>query len=320
MFLLNEETIKSLNIGLNETDDEILKKVYQSDVKIIAKRDAEIKRQIEQLEKLNTKSPKYKEELEEKINDLVKTIPLQNRTALTHYVARRKLVLELFDKILKKQTEVIKNGGRIDEDIMHNLIFQQSSDNPNHSDLWIINEEFIYFTGFSEHRLSKIKINGKKLFKEEFEQEEERYLNSLGEKRLNKRPDVLLFPEEGKCIIIEFKAPDVNASNHLTQIDKYANFIRNYTNDEFQILKFYGYLIGENIETRDVLGAVSSYIEASNFNYLFRPAGIVHGFDDRKNGTIYSEVIKFSTLLERARLRNKVFIEKLTEKVNEKKK
>ena len=313
MFLLNNETIESLNIGINDSDTEILKKVYQSDAKIIAKRDAEIKHQLESLEKLKPETSEYANELEDKINDLVKTIPLQNRTALTHYVARRKLVLELFDKIMAKQKQNLATKGRIDEDIMHNLLFQQSSDDPSSSDLWIFNEEFIYFKGVSEKRLSQTKLNGKLIFKQKFAEEEERYLNSIGEKRMDKRPDILLFPDEGKCIIIEFKSPDVNASEHLTQIDFYANLIRNYTIDTLQITSFYGYLIGENIEPRDVLGRVSRYEESYHFDYLYRPSETVIGFDERKNGSIYSEVIKFSTLLERAKLRNKVFIDKLTE-------
>ena len=313
MFLLNDETIESLNIGINDSDTEILKKVYQSDAKIIAKRDAEIKHQIESLEKLKPETAEYENELESKINELVKSIPLQNRTALTHYVARRKLVLELFDKIMTKQKQNIATKGRIDEDIMHNLLFQQSSDDPRSSDLWIFNEEFIYFKGVSEKRLSLTKLNGKLIFKQKFAEEEKRYLNSLGEKRTDKRPDILLFPDEGKCIIIEFKSPDINASEHLTQIDFYANLIRNYTIDELQITSFYGYLIGENIEPRDVLGRVSRYEESYHFDYLFRPSETVIGFDERTNGSIYSEVIKFSTLLERAKLRNKVFIDKLTE-------
>ena len=312
MFLLNDETVNSLKIGLNDSDKEILKKVYQADVKIIAQRDAEIKRQIEQIEKLKPTSKDYSKQLELKVNELVKTIPLQNRTALTHYVARRKLVLELFDKILKKQLEILEETGRIDETILHNLIFQQHSDNPSESDLWILNEEFIYFSGVSEKELRLVEIDGNKLFKEEFAEEEDKYLNSFGEKRLSKRPDILLFPDEGKCIIIEFKSPDVNASLHLSQIDFYANLIRNYTFEKFQITAFYGYLIGENIEPRDVLGRVSRYEHSYHFDYLYRPSENVIGFDGRQNGSIYSEVIKFSTLLKRAQLRNKVFIDKLT--------
>lgn len=284
MFLLDEQALKTLNIGLNDSDDQILKKVYESEIKQIAKRDAEIKYQIEHIENLNTNSDSYQKDLRETIDELVKTIPLQNKNALTHYVARRKLVLDLFGKILNKETEKLKKGGKIDESIMHNLIFQQSSKKPNESDLWIVNEEFIYFRGYSEFLLKSIEIKGKKLFKKKFEEEEERYLNSSGKKRLDKRPDILLFPEDGKCIIIELKAPHVDVSDHLNQINKYASLIRNYTNDEFEITRFYGYLIGENIEPNDVLGAVSTFEESPNFKYLYQPAQKVIDFKKVLNG------------------------------------
>lgn len=314
MFLLNHKTINSLRnkISINDSDDEILKKVYKADVEILAERDAKIRQQLKELEKLDTNSQDYEDKLKSQVNEFVKAIPLQNKVALTQYVARRKLVLDLFDKILSKQLESLKNGGRIDEDVMHNLIFQQSSDDPESSDLWLIEEDFIYFQGFSNKALSQIQINSKKIFKDSFSTEEERYLNSLGEKRLDRKPDILLFPDEGKCIIVEFKAPDVNASKHLTQIDAYASLIRNHTIDEFEINTFYGYLIGENIEDRDVRGAVSSFEHSYHLDYWFKPSTKVTGFDNRKDGSIYTEVIKYSTLLQRAKKRNRIFIDKIT--------
>lgn len=121
----------------------------------------------------------------------------------------------------------------------------------------------------------------------------------------------MLFPEEGKCIIIEFKAPLVNASDHLTQINKYASLIRNYTNDEFEIKTFYGYLIGEGIEAKDVQGSVSTFEHSYHLDYLFSPSQRVIGFDGKENGAIYTEVLKYSSILKRAELRNKIFIEKL---------
>ena len=162
-------------------------------------------------------------------------------------------ILDLFEKILDRKLKTqIDNTNNYDEALIHNLLFQQQSQDSENSDLWIINEDFIYFKGSSEKQLSKLEIKGKKVFKTKFTDEETRYLSSLGENRKIKRPDVLLFPEEGKCIIIEFKTPDANVSEHLTQIDFYANLIRNYTEDKFQFTTFYGYLIGENIENKDV--------------------------------------------------------------------
>lgn len=312
MFLLDEETAKNIIISINDTESKILEKFYEAEAKKSATLDASIKEKIDNLNSLNTNSPDYSEKLNNQVKELIKKIPLQNKNSLSHYVARRKLVLELFQKILDKEIEKLNNGGRIDEDIMHNLIFQQSSTDSENSDLWLIAEESIYFKGISESKLKNIELNGKKIFKDKFTEEEERYLKSLGEDRLTKRPDILLFPEEGKCIIIEFKAPDVNVSEHLTQIDFYANLIRNYTIDELQITTFYGYLIGESIEDRDVRGRVTRFEHSYHFGYWFRPSEIVVAYDDnRKDGNIYTEVIKFTTLLQRAKLRNKIFIDKL---------
>ncbi|OQX98564.1 MAG: hypothetical protein B6I24_05095 [Bacteroidetes bacterium 4572_128] len=205
----------------------------------------------------------------------------------------------------------MENKRNIDENLLHNLIFQQSSNDPEKSDLWLINEDFIYFKGISEARLCDVKINGQKIFRKEFSEEEERILLSLGENRKIKRPDILLFPEEGKCIIIEFKAPHVNVSNFLNQINDYASLILNYSQDKFQINTFYGYLIGESIDARDVRRHDGEFKIPYKFDYLFRPSKIIVGEDGNDDGSLYTEVIKYSTLLERAKNRNKIFMKKL---------
>lgn len=310
MFLIGDDV--DVDISLNDTDKKILEKFYESQAKKEANFDATLKQSIDRLESLDTTSKNYEEELEKEINNIVRILPEQNKRTLSHYVARRKLVLELFEKIRNKKLKVQNEATRDkDEALIHNLLFHQKSTNTYGSDLWILNEEFIYFKGHSEFLLKDLEIDGKRVFKDKFNLEEERYLNSLGENRIEKRPDVLLFPEEGKCIIIEFKAPKVNASEHLNQINKYASFIRNYTTDDFKIKTFYGYLIGEGIEPRDILGSVSTFEYSYHFDYLFSPAQKVIGFDENENGSIYTEVLKYSSLLKRAELRNRIFIEKL---------
>ena len=316
MFLLNPITVNKVRSKIKNTDSEetILKTIYQADSEIEAKKDDAIRQQMEELKSLTPdKTENYQTKLKEKVDELITSIPMQNRTVLSKYVARRKLLLDLFDEILRKELDSLKEGKRIDEKLLHNLLFQQSSTSemPEDSDLWIINEEFIYFKGVSEVKFEDIEYNGKKIFDKDFSEEDKRYLNSLGEKRLAKRPDVLLFPEENKAIIIEFKAPDVNVSEHLTQIDFYASILLNYTIDELQLTTFYGYLIGEDIEDRDVRGRVSRYEYSPKFNYWFRPSEKVINFNDGPEGSIYSEVIKYSTLLERAKFRNQIFIDKL---------
>lgn len=313
MFLLNAETVNVIRskIRNTDTDESILRKIYEADSEIKARQDAELKRQFDEINTLLPTDVNYQEELSRRAKALVWNVPLQNRTALSQYIARRRIVLSLFQKILDRSLKGLKDGDRIDEKLLHNLIFQQSSDKPEESDLWLIDEDFIYFRGVSEKELKDIEYEGQRIFDKEFSDEDERYLNSLKERRLDKRPDILLFPEEGKCIIIEFKAPDVNVSEHLTQIDFYANLLLNYTVEKLQITRFYGYLIGENIEDRDVRGRASHFQVSHSFGFWFCPSKDVIRFRDDYRANIYSEIIKYSSLLKRAMQRNKVFIEKL---------
>jgi hypothetical protein len=314
MFLLNDETVQSLKFSINDTEEKILEKVYQADAKLVADRDANLKQQIEKIDELDPRDADYQERLNEQVSEFVKTIPLQNRTALTQYVARRELVLRLFERIL---LQIRQGESGIDESVFHNLIFQQHSRDSYNSDLWLLNEEFIYFKGSSEEMLANVQIDGVKVFRDEFNDAEQEYIRSLGENRLWKRPDVLLFPEEGKCIIIEFKSHDVNLADNLAQINKYAGLIHNFCTDEIQINTFYGYLVGEAINPTEVRQIDPNYVRNYKFNFLFRPNFPVLGeLSSRPDGSLYTEVIQYSVLLERAIMRNKVFIEKLKQKID----
>ena len=247
----------------------------------------------------------------------MKLVPLQNRTNVTKHIARRRLVLEIFDMIMNKELEKLEQGGRVDEDLLHNLIFQQHSTNTKDSDLWLLDDQYLYFDGCSEKLLDKIEINGIKLIKEELTDEEKSYkVRQLGDKIINvghRRPDILLYPSEGKCIIIEFKAPDVDVSAHLDQINKYAMVINNLSNENFKIHSFYGYIIGENIEYDFIEESNSSFKQSPNLKFIFRPSYDIPGKFGREKGDLYTEIIKYSDILKRAQLRNRILLEKLEE-------
>lgn len=321
MFLLNNKTVESIRKKIKNTDsdEKILKTIYEADSEMEAEKDNQIKEKLESLRTLTPdKTENYQEELQKMVDEFVKLIPLQNRTALSKYVARRKLVLELFRQILNKELDAVRNKKkeRIDEKLLHNLIFQQSSesDSPEDSDLWLINEEYIYFKGFSESKLDDVKIGDDYFFKRETDMndEEKEYKHKNNKDAGDRRPDVLLFPKEGKCIIIEFKAPDVDVSNHLNQINRYARLINNLSTNKIIINTYYGYLIGESIDIDEVQDADSDFISSANLNYIYRPYKKITGKFGRENGALYTEIIKYSTLLERAQLRNQIFIDKLT--------
>lgn len=313
MFLLDDETSKNISISINDSESKILEKFYEAEAKKSACIDANIKNSIDSLQKLDTTSVTYQAELEKEVERLVKFIPLQNKTNLTHYVARRKLVLELFNMIIDKnlliQNELNRN---IDEKLLHNLIFQQTSSSPEESDLWLVNEDFIYFKGTSEDKLKDIQVNGENLLRDDLTKEEEEFRVTLNENRYDKRPDVLLFPDEGKCIIIEFKNPKVNVADHLMQINNYASLIWNFAKPEFRFHTFYGYLIGEKMSAMDVRAHDGDFKEAYHFDYLFRPHKVISGLFTTGDASLYTEVIKYSTLLQRAQRRNEIFIKKLT--------
>ena len=313
MFLLPEDA--EIEISINDSDKKILEKFYTAEAKKKAELDSNLKKCIESLNHLDTTSDDYSTNLEEEIEKIVKVIPHQNKVELTHYVARRKLVLDLFSLILNKKLSVQNDGSRNnDEALLHNLIFQQNTKSSEQSDLWIINEDFIYFQGISESKLADIKYKGESIIRQDLSETENQFITSIGENRLAKRPDILLFPQEEKCIIIEFKNPEVSVSDHLNQINNYATLLRNFSIPEMKLTTFYGYLIGEKIEPNDVRAYDADFKNAYNFDYLFRPTKTIAGMfsNEGKDGSLYTEVVKYSTLLDRAKNRNSIFIKKLT--------
>lgn len=103
-------------------------------------------------------------------------------------------------------------------------------------------------------------------------------------------------------------------SHHLQQISRYAAIINNLSKDEFKIHSFYGYLIGEKINDDDVLEHDARYKKSEFYDYLYQLDIPVLGKFGRAPGTLNMEIIKYSTILERAKNRNQIFINKLTEK------
>ena len=312
-YMLSEEAL--VDADINDSVEDILSKAYVYDAKLIAKQDAEYQEKKTQIEQLDTTSETYKDDLEKMVTELTKTIPLQCKESLSRYVTHRSLVLELFDKLIKRETLIQNVSDRkIDEKLIHNLLFMQHSKNAAMSDIWMLNEDYLYYRGYSEHKLSEIKIDEKPLFKTEIDEEEKRYLNYLGEHRQSKRPDILLFPSEHKCVIIELKSLDANLSDYLTQINKYASFIRSYTTDDFYIDTFYGYLIGEALEPRDVRAADNDFKYDPKFNFCYRPSKSIACLWDesgRHDGSIYTEALSFSVMLKRALQRNESFKNRL---------
>lgn len=318
LFLIDDEIIDSFKkkIKTSDNDEIILKSIYATDSEIAAKGDAELKKEYDALKSLNPEQADYEKKIAEHSSAVAKLIPQQNRNNLTKYIARREIVLKIFQMILDRELVRLKNGERINEAVLHNLIFRQSSNEPEKSDLWLLDDQYMYFKGCSESKLEQIEINGVKLIKENLSKEEKEYKNRImyrdREKNVGiERPDVFLYPDEGKCIIVEFKAPDVDVSEHLNQINRYASIINNLSDERFNIHAFYGYLIGENINYENISDTDVYFKNAPHLNYIYRPNYPIKGKFNRVEGDLYTEIIKYSDILKRAKLRNKMFLEKL---------
>lgn len=256
---------------------------------------------------------KYQETLNDTSRVYAELISQLNKDALASYIARRKLILDIAERLLDAE-----RGEEVLEKHLHNLIFQQNSELSKESDLWIINEEFIHFSGVSEKELAKIKIRDRYILKEDMTEEEKQYLVTEGKNDGNRRPDIFLYPEEGKCVIIEFKKPDVGISDYLHQIPRYASVIYNLAKEEFNIKEFYGYLIGENVDERAVRKVASEYQVQNRYNYSFLKweQKTILGEFDKDDAKIDIEIHKYSELVKRAKLRNSIFEEKLGIKKN----
>lgn len=314
-FLIDNESIASIadKISADDDDEKILSSVYKVIMKNNVRNDAKIKKHLDELNGLNPTDSDYHEKMSSLATEIVAATPIQSRNELSRYIAYRKLVLEMFRKVLDGELDEYQKTGKVNEDILHDLIFRKHSDNQMASDLWVLNEEYIYFSGTSDIPLKDIVYNGEKLLDERYLKNEAAIAIAGGRNLSLKRPDILLMPEEGKCVIIEFKAPDVDVSQHLTQISTYAAILREGARDGIDLKRFYGYLIGEDIVNRDVIHADSDFEKSEAMDYLFRPSKKVstEGRYENQPGSLYTEVIKYSSLLKRAQMRNQIFIKKL---------
>jgi hypothetical protein len=315
MFSLDRRILNEVGYKVGDSDQSILKKVYEYNADISAKHDAGIKSVMDSLKELTPSSKDFKKKLNEKVKKVTELVPQINRTELVRYISKRKVILDLMQKTLDKQLDCQQKnskGKKINhESFLHNILFSQHSDDPLDSNLWMINDDFIHYKGISESELRNIKVGNELFFREDLTKEELEELTAYNRDKLGNRPDILLFPKEHKCIIIELKSMDADVSKFVSQVSQYAGLIRQYAKDRFEITTFYAYLIGESFTLNEVKRANPFFKKAYYFDYLFCPNYPVDGGENRRDGEMYIEVIKYSTLLERAVFRNKIFTNKI---------
>ncbi len=227
------------------------------------------------------------------------------------------MISKILQKISKNQLRSQTNplpGRKDKEGLIHDLIFKRKEQTNTLNDLWVLNEEFMHFEGCSELPMNQI-INskGEKLLRDDID--EEKLYKEFGIKKPNRRPDIFLYAEEGKCVLIEFKEVDTDMKDHLNQLTEYCNLIANYS--EHKIDTFYCYLIGEFVKRGNLPGEYFRSV-TGDFIKPYQPIkSIVEGKEDETIASIYQEVIQLSTLHVRAAIRNKSFADKLGIRIKE---
>ncbi|GAE84969.1 ATP-binding protein [Bacteroides reticulotermitis] len=162
IFSLDRDVLNNVGYKVGDTDQEILKRVYQYDAEVSAKQDANIKAIIDSIDELIPGTKDFNRKLNTKIKKVTELVPQFNRAELTKYVTKRKVVLELMQKTIDKkltcQQKTKKQKKINNEQFLHNILFNQHSENPLDSNLWMINDDFIHFQGTSESELRNLKI------------------------------------------------------------------------------------------------------------------------------------------------------------------
>ena len=239
------------------------------------------------------------EEFDERQKELYAKIIDVGNAKLSEYVIHRKLVLDLFDKLLKRKAT---------EKAVHSLIFplQTLSDEIGFEDhnLWMLDEKLSYHKYLaSDKSFKKIKPT-----------------NSESKDR----PDIIVFnkpfaftnddkPYES-IVLIEFKRPMrddyTDQENPIVQINKYAREIidgdvKDKYNREFDYrpnTPIYAYIIC------DLTKKLKSFAEDGGYKKL--PSGDGY-FAYNDNYNMYIEIMSFDKVLKDSKERNRVLFEKL---------
>lgn len=308
------DVAKQVKIDLTDSEEKITEKLYKRQAEELSKNNFKIKKLFDSLNDLNPVDADYQSELEKRGKELLELIPQQNKQELSRYIIRREMVTGVLKLILEnnlsyQQRSSTEKERKDKEGLIHDLIFKRKSTGTDSlNDLWILNEEFLHFEGCSDIPINQIEDSaGQKLLNTA--ETEDTLFEKFGLSRHLRRPDIFLYVEEGKCVLIEFKAHEIDLSDHLNQLTRYCNLIANRSRSKID--QFFCYLIGEKIERMDLPG---EFIKSVTGDFI-KPNQPIRSFEEGKEENIiaylHQEIIQLSAIHKRAAVRNKSFADKL---------
>lgn len=99
MFSLDRRILNEVGYKAGDSDQSILKKVYEYNADISAKHDAGIKSVMDSLKELTPSSKDFKKKLNEKVKKVTELVPQINRTELVRYISKSEVVLQAGQKV-----------------------------------------------------------------------------------------------------------------------------------------------------------------------------------------------------------------------------
>ncbi len=300
-----------VRIHYGDTETTVVKRVLDKYQERILKDTSEIFEIREQI----TKAEPNSEDFREKVNDLawkytasLKSIDMAH---LSQLIVRRAAIVEVLSLAINQQLAVQEIGEkekRQDEKIIHNIFFPMRKDSleVNDHDIWLLNEEYHYYQYIaSDMPLSKITWEGQLLFESNIDDEMEKIFQKNEDNNSAKRPDIALFNKEGSAIIIEFKAPGVSMDDHVGDLMEYSQLLA--AKSRGRLKKFYGYLIGTNLNPNRMRG----YTRFPNGKGWFGTEAVIEHSTSKPLGELYSEVLYYEDIVERANNRLEVYKKRL---------
>jgi hypothetical protein len=311
-FSLDRDLIASMGRKTGEKASDFLSRYYHSDADYQKDYTQKLKILFDSLRTLDPSSKTFQRSMNMKVKEINSLIPVKNKSSLSRYISSRRAALNILGLILDKNLEcqIEKKKRKSNEKLIHDLLFKQGTTDVLDSNLWILNEDFIHFKGYSNFELRSLKTEEETILREDLTDKEIAQLTNYRKNPLGYKPDILLFPEEHKCIIIELKSDTADPKDYLGQAVNYASLLREFAKDEYVVDNFYVYLIAESFEFSSIVRTDPRFQISEHLDYVFLPYSPVHG-GVRGQGALYMEVLKYSTLLKRAELRNSIFSENL---------
>jgi hypothetical protein len=256
------------------------------------------------------------EEFRVKINELswkyaasLRSIDMVN---LSQLIVRRAAIVEILDLACGKNLimqATVEGRRRKDERIIHSIFFPMHKDSAEFADhdIWLLSEEYHYYDYIaSDMPLADIAWDDdQKVFESDIDQKFQELLASRADDNGSKRPDIALFTKEGTATIIEFKAPGIQMDEHVGDLSEYAHLLAAKSGGKLK--RFYCYLIGDTVNPLRLAGWKKFPVGKG----WFQSNDVTDPTTGQQLGEMYSEIMYFSEVVERAKKRIGVYQKKL---------